>query len=185
MIHRVSEAAYRAALSRFRDAATAPFAFAGRAGAQLHAASRWGLSRAEPNAPRIEVVALGEPSQGPQYRTARGTVLPSPLRGSGYRGPLVAAPFVAVSGLGFEPSIEARLQWVELGGERFPVAAPEHILGLLLAGPEPDAGALWTCFVLLRAFDGDVDFEEVRGFLKRCRDPQRQSLLSELAYLAG
>ncbi len=75
--------------------------------------------------------------------------------------------------------------WTRSVSRSYPVAAPEHILGLSLAAPDLQPDAKWACFLLMRVFAERLDLEEVRGLLKRCHDPERQALLAELAYLAA
>ncbi len=139
-------------------------ALAGTVGAQIHIAAAIGIEKLGPPAHTIEVVAFDPPPA-------------SPIGG--------AIPVELVDTLGFGPSVQARSTIVDVAGQRFPVAAPEHVLGLRLATPDLPADAKWACFVLLRVCGSGLDLEEVRGFLKRCSSPDRQSLLAELAYLAA
>jgi hypothetical protein len=94
-------------------------------------------------------------------------------------------PVEMVDALGFEASVRAGCSTAEIGEERFPVASPEHILGMGLASPNLPADAKWACFILMRTCARSLDLEEVRGFLKRCGSVDRQALLAELAYLAA
>lgn len=139
-------------------------ALAGSAGAQIHIAAAIGLDKLGPPARAIEVVALGAEQ-------------PPPLANG--------VPVAVVDPRGFAGSIEADRCWIEIGGDRFPVASPEHILGLQLgaSGLAPDAK--WSSFLLMRTLGDRLDLEQVRGLLKRSAEPDRQSLLAELAYLAA
>lgn len=139
-------------------------ALVGTTGVQVHVAATVGLERLGPPAHAIAVVRLA-PVELP---SRVGTV-----------------SVVSIDGQGFEPSIEAERVWLEVGGERFPVAAPEHVLGLQLATPELPPDAKWACFVLMRICQERLDLEQVRGLLKRGAPPERQTLLAELAYLAA
>jgi hypothetical protein len=87
--------------------------------------------------------------------------------------------------LGFEASIAARRALIDIAGETFAVAAPEHILGMNLAAPDLPIDAKWACFILMRTYRDRLDLEEVRGFLKRGASVDREALLAELAYLAA
>jgi len=139
-------------------------ALAGVVGAQVHVARKIGLDKVGPPAAAIEVVPLGG-------------VAPPPSA--------LGIPVVAVDALGFEGSIEAGLEHVDLGFGSLPVASAEHVIGLSLAARVLPTHAKWADFVLMRVCGDDLDLEEVRGFLKRCPDPDRQTLLAELAYLAA
>jgi hypothetical protein len=133
-------------------------------GVQLHVAAEIGIDKLGPPAHAIEIVQLG----------ASAVVLP--------QGPV---PIKLVDALGFEPSVQARRVTLELQGQSYPTAAPEHVLGFALAAPELTPDVRWACFVLMRVFGERIDLEEVRGILKRQDAPERQSLLAELAYLAA
>lgn len=138
-------------------------AFVGDVGVQLHVAHRLGSSPVEPLAHAIDVVCFG--------------VVPPERVGS--------VPVTRVDAGGFATSIAASRIGIEIEGERFPVAAPEHILGLYLLAPSVPADALWSCYVLLRILGSEVDLEQAREFAKRSSDPERQALLAELAYIAA
>ena len=139
-------------------------ALAGTVGAQIHLAALVGLDKLGPPANAIELVSFA------------GVRLPDAVGG---------VQILAVDPLGFEASVEERAQWIVVEGERFPVAAPEHVLGMQLAAETLPADAMWSSFLLMRAFAGRLDLEEARGFLKRSTQADRQSLLAELAYLAA
>jgi hypothetical protein len=139
-------------------------ALAGVVGVQIHLAAAIGLDKLGPPAHAIEVVAFG------------GARVPDRIDD---------VPVVTADPLGFEASVEAATTTLDVTGEAFPVASPEHILGMLLAAPELPTDAKWACFILMRTYAGRLDLEETRGFLKRCAAPDRQSLLAELAYLAA
>jgi hypothetical protein len=139
-------------------------AIAGAAGVQIHLAHAIGLDKLGPPAHAIEVVVLGD------------VRVPDLVAG---------VPVARAEAFGFKPSIEARTAQVEIGGRSFPVAAPEHVLGLSLAASELLPDAKWACFVLMLNLGEQLDLEEVRGILKRSEAPDRQSLLAELAYLAA
>ena len=104
-----------------------------------------------------------------------------PLRGVNVPDRAGAVPITCVDALGFEPSIEAERTVVEIAGGRYPTASPAHVLGLMLAAPQLHAGARFACFVLMRVLGNTLDLEKVRGVLERSSDPDRQSLLAELA----
>lgn len=139
-------------------------ALAETVGAQIHLAALVGLDKLGPPANAIELVNFSE------------VQIPDSVGG---------VQILAVDPLGFEASVEDRAQWIVVEGERFPVAAPEHILGMQLAADTLPPDAMWSAFVLMRAFAGRLDIEEARGFLKRAPQADRQSLLAELAYLAA
>ena len=141
----------------------------GTVGVQIHLALTLGIDKLGPPAHAIELV------------------LPSDPEGTGLMlaGTLSGVPVRIIDALGFEASVQAERAVIEVAGERYPVAAPEHILGLSLAAPDLPPDAKWACFLLMRIYAERLDLEEVRGFLKRCRDPERQALLAELAYLAA
>ena len=66
------------------------------------------------------------------------------------------------------------------------VASQEHILGTTLAAEDLVPEGRWASFALMRSLEGEpIDLEEVRGFLKRTGQPEREELLHELAYLAA
>jgi hypothetical protein len=154
----------RRAIRAVIDAVDGRCALAGTVGAQIHLASVVGRDKLGPPARAIEVVVLGEKQP------------PAEIGG---------IPVAKVDALGFEASVEASRSVVEIAGEPFVVASPEHILGMALAAPEVFADTKWACFVLMRTFEGRLDLEVARGLLKRCPHEDRQSLLAELAYLAA
>jgi hypothetical protein len=134
-------------------------------GAQIHVAAAIGLDKRGPPAHAIEVVPFG------------GVSVPERIG---------AVPVEIVSTLGFDGSIEAGRQEIEIAGTRYPVASPEHVLGTTLSRPELQPDGTWACFALMRVLeDRGLDLEEVRGFVKRCGSPEREVLLHELAYLAA
>jgi len=139
-------------------------ALAGTAGVQVYLAASVGLDKIGPPAHAIEVVTFG------------GALVP---------GRVGKVPVEVVDALGFEASIAAGVSLIAVGDEQFPVASPEHILGMRLATPDLPPDAKWACFVLMRTYQGRLDLEEARGFLKRCASVDRQALLAELAYLAA
>lgn len=139
-------------------------ALAGTTGVQIHVAAAVGLDKLGPPAHAIEVVAFDAatvPDRVGEVRVRRADAL------------------------GFEASIAANRTIIALGDERFPVASPEHILGMSLAAAELPTDVKWACFILMRTYEGRLDLEEVRGFLKRAASIDRQALLAELAYLAA
>lgn len=155
---------FRSALDEVVERMNGDLALAGVVGVQLHVAASFGLEQGGVSARRIEVVAF------------RGAEVPATARG---------VPVTAVRTLGFDRTIEGGRRELSLGGARYPVAAPEHILGTMLAAPELGMAAKWAAFALMRVYEGRLDLEEVRGFVKRCDDPERETLLHELAYLAA
>jgi hypothetical protein len=163
MVWQLRDPAFREAIRGVIDRMHGRCALAGTTGVQIHLAAAVGIEKLGPPAHAIEVVAL-EQARVPELI---GTV-----------------PVKRVDALGFEASVVARRSEVVLGEERFPVAAPEHILGFILAASELLADAQWAAFVLMRTCD-DLDLEEVRGILKRGASVDRQALLAELAYLAA
>jgi hypothetical protein len=164
MTWQLKNPAFRQAIHVVVDRMAGRCALAGTVGVQIHLAAAVGLDKLGPPAHAIEVVSFG------------GAPVPERVG---------AVPAEPVDALGFEASVEAGRSLVTVDGERFPVAAPEHILGMRLATPEFPPDASWACFVLMRTLEGRLDLEEVRGFLKRCPQVDRQSLLAELAYLAA
>ncbi|MBI2377063.1 MAG: hypothetical protein HYV07_23890 [Deltaproteobacteria bacterium] len=162
MSWQLRDPAFRDAIHAVLD--RAPCALAGTVGAQVHVASVLGLEKLGPLAHAIEVV------------TFHGEDLPNRID---------SIPVKRVDALGFEASVEAACSTVCVGEEEFRVASPEHVLGMGLGGLELPPDAKWACFLLMRTLYGRLDLEEVRGFLKRCPEPDRQSLLAELAYLAA
>jgi len=164
MVWQLRQSELREAIRALVDRWDGRCALVGTVGVQVHLAAAVGLEKPGPPARSIEVVAF---SDAP--RPDRSGVVPVEL----------------VDALGFEASIEAARVVVDVGGEKFPVASPEHIIGTTLGRPELHADAKWACFVLMRICEGRLDLEEARGFLKRCDSVERQSLLAELAYLAA
>lgn len=154
---------FRRAVHRAIDQVDGQCALAGTVGVQIHLAARVGLDKHGPPAHTIELVSFGAAAAPVAEGVAVEVVDPR----------------------GFEASVEAARRTIEIGGEAFPVASPEHILGMLLAKDDLPVDAKWACFVLMRTCDGEIDLEEARGFLKRIDSAERQSLLAELAYLAG
>jgi hypothetical protein len=154
---------FRRAIHALVDRMGGRCALAGTVGVQLHLAAAVGLDRLGPPAHAIEVVAPG-------------AAVPDSVG---------EVPVTRLDALGFEASIAAGATTIEVAGERFPVASPEHILGLTLAAPDLPPDAKWACFVLMRTLAGALDLEEARGFLKRSPAEDRQTLLAELAYLAA
>ena len=139
-------------------------ALAGTVGTQIYLAAAVGLDKLGPPARSIELVPLDD-ARAPER--------------------IGLIPVVTVDALGFEASVEASRRMVQVNEERFPVASPEHILGMQLSAPDLRPDAKWASFVLMRTFAARLDLEEARGFLKRCPLVERQSLLAELAYLAA
>lgn len=137
----------------------------GTVGAQIHLAAAIGIDKRGPPAHAIDVVPL------------EGAAVPDRIGG---------VPVREASTHGFDASVAAGRCEVELGGSRFPVAAPEHVLGMTLADDRLGMEGKWACFALMRALEGrELDLEAVRGFIKRCASPERETLLHELAYLAA
>lgn len=155
---------YRRAIHEVVELHGGRLVIAGTTGVQIHLAAALGLEKQGPPAHAVEIVPLDRAA--------------SPPRAS-------VVPVVTIDPLGFEPAIESGRSWIEIGPERFPVASPEHILGLILAAPQLLVDAKWACFVLMRTFEQRLDLEEVRGILKRSPLSDRQALLAELAYLAA
>jgi hypothetical protein len=164
MVWQLRDPAFRQAIHDVVEMLAGRCALAGAVGVQVHLAAAIGLDKHGPPAHAIDIVALDGG--------------PVPDRVSGIS-------VVRCDALGFEASIEARRALIEIAGETFPVAAPEHILGTSLAAPELPIDAKWACFILMRTYGGRLDLEEVRGFLKRGASVDRQALLAELAYLAA
>ena len=164
MIWQLKDPTLRQAIHRTVAATDGRCALAGTVGVQVHLAAAIGLDKLAPPARAVELVLFDAAALPPAVG---------------------AVPVVAVDALGFEASVEAARFVVDVAGERFPVASPEHILGMALAARELYADTRWACFVLMRVFEGRLDLEAARGFIKRCPDPDRQSLLAELAYLAA
>jgi hypothetical protein len=164
MVWQLRDPDFRQAIHSVVDGMKGRCALAGTVGVQVHLAAAVGLDRLGPPAHAIEVVTFEEAS------------LPERV---------VSVPVERIDTLGFEASVEAARLVVAVAGETFPVASPEHILGMRLAAPDLPPDAKWACFVLMRTFDGRLDLEEARGFLKRSTLADRQSLLAELAYLAA
>lgn len=165
MAYQLTDLDYRAALLELVRTLDGPFAVAGTTGAQLHLAAALGADRQGPPARAIDVIALER------------TSLPESVGG---------IPVRAVSSRGFDGSIAAARVTLDLDGTLVPVASPEHVLGTTLAGEQLSTEGRWASFALLRACETrGVDLEEVRGFIKRCDEPDREQLLHELAYLAA
>ena len=156
---------FRRAIHSVCDPLAERAALAGTVGVQVHVASIVGLDKLGPPAKEIEIVSFG-PTQVPDS--------------------VESVPVRTVDSLGFEASVKAGSSWIALGDEQFHVASPEHILGMCMAAPSLPRSTKWACFMLMRACEGRLDLEEVRGFLKRSEPAlDRQSLLVELAYLAA
>lgn len=155
---------FRLALDEVVERMGGDLAFAGAVGVRLHVAASLGLQQDGLSTRRIEVVPF------------HGAEVPATARG---------VPVSAVQSLGFDGTIEVGRRELSLEGARYPVAAPEHILGTMLAAHELGMAAKWAAFALMRVYEGRLDLEEVRGFVKRCDDPERETLLHELAYLAA
>jgi hypothetical protein len=164
MAWQLRDPGYRQAVHSVVETMGGRCALAGTVGVQVHLAAAIGLDKLGPPAHAIEVVPFG------------GADVPAQVS---------SVPVIAVDALGFDASIEAARSVVEVAGERFAVASPEHILGMLLAAAELPPDAKWACFVLMRTLGERLDLEVARGFLKRSAAPDRQSLLAELAYLAA
>lgn len=164
MSRQLADPRFRDAILAVVDAAGGRCALAGSVGAQVHVAKAIGLDKRGPSAHAIDVVAFGD------------VELPRSAGG---------IDVVVADTLGFSGSVEARRSLVEIEGAVFPVAAPEHILGMMLAAPVLETDAKWACFILMRTLGDALDLEEARGFLKRTGDDDRRALLAELAYLAA
>jgi hypothetical protein len=158
------DASLRTAIREVVQALNGHCSLAGTVGAQIHIAAAIGIEKRGPPAHAIQLVSF-DPGQAPALA--------------------LGVPVEVVDALGFEASLQARSSVLEIDGQSFPVAAPEHVLGLALAAPELPPDAQWACFVLMRVCGDELDLEEVRGFLKRSAVPDRQALLAELAYLAA
>jgi len=164
MVWQLRNPTFRQAIRSVVDAMAGRCALAGTVGVQIHAAQAFGVDKRGPPAHAIEVVS---------FATA-----PCPNQ-------VLGVPVTMVDAMGFEASVEAGRTVIEIDAEPFPVASPEHILGMRLSAPDLPTDAKWACFVLMRALGGSLDLEEARGFLKRCSSVERQALLAELAYLAA
>lgn len=163
MAYQLTDPEYRAALLELVRTLAGPFAIAGTTGAQLHLADALGADREGPPARAIDVIPL------------RGTKLPASVGSVAVR---------EVSSRGFDASIAEACVTLVLDGAALPVASPEHVLGTTLAGETLSTEGRWASFALQRALEQrGVDLEEVRGFIKRCDEPDREQLLHELAYL--
>jgi hypothetical protein len=156
--------AFLGAIQHLLDTMGERVVLAGTVGVQAHLAAAVGIDKLGPPAHAIEVVVL------------EGAAAPASVQG---------IPVQVVDALGFDGSVSAGRQVIELGARRFVVACPEHIVGMILGAPDLPIDAKWACFVLMRTFEDRLDLEEARGFLKRTPDPERQALLAELAYLAA
>jgi hypothetical protein len=156
--------AFRHAIHKAIDAMGGRCALAGTVGVQVHLAAAVGLHK------------LGPPSHGIELLALDDGAMPDHIGG---------IPVQRADGRGFEASIAARRTIIAIDSETFPVAAPEHILGMSLAAPELPTEAKWACFILMQTYGDRLDLEEVRGFLKRGASVERQALLAELAYLAA
>lgn len=165
MTWQLRDPVFRRAVHRAVERLDGRCALAGTVGVQIHLAVKIGLDKRGPPAHTIELVSFA--SAGATVPVADGV------------------PVELVDPRGFEASVEAAHRIIEVGGEAFPVASPEHILGMQLAKVDLLADAKWACFVLMRAYENKLDLEEARGFLKRIDSIERQSLLAELAYLAA
>lgn len=154
---------YRSAIHETVRRLSGRCALVGPLGVQVHLAHAVGLDKLGPPARAVELVSFSS------------TPMPRDL----------GVPVVSVDALGFEASIEAERQSLRVDGEEFLVARPEHILGISLASAELPPDVKWACFILMRTYEGQLDLEQARGFLKRSDDPDRQALLAELAYLAA
>lgn len=164
MVWQLRDLAFRKAIHEAIDARAGRCALAGSVGVQIHLAAAIGLDKLAPPANAIEIVALDD--------------RPVPDQVGGI-------PVARADALGFEASIAAHRALIQIAGETFPVASPEHILGMSLAAPDLPIDAKWACFILMRTYGDRLDLEEVRGFLKRGPSVDRQALLAELAYLAA
>lgn len=155
---------FRKAIRQTVDRLEGRCTLAGSVGVQIHLAAAIGVDRLGPPAHAIEIVAFDD------------RPLPTDVGG---------IPVTRVDALGFDASVAARRTLLPIAGETFPVASPEHVLGMSLAAPELPVDAKWACFILMRTYGDRLDLEEVRGFLKRGSNVDRQALLAELAYLAA
>ena len=165
MPYQLSSPVYRAAVLELVRTARGRFVFAGTIGAQLHLAEALGADKEGPPARAIDVIPLD------------GALLPTSI---------VSVDVRVVNSRGFDASIAASACRITLEDATVPVASPEHILGTTLAGDRLTTEGRWASFALLRAMEHrGVDLEEVRGFIKRCDEPDREQLLHELAYLAA
>jgi hypothetical protein len=164
MLWQLRNLAFRKAIHDVVDLMAGRCVLAGTVGVQAHLAAAIGLDKLGPPAHAVEIVALG------------GDPIPDRISG---------VPVIACDPVGFAASIDARRVSIDIAGETFPVAAPEHILGMSLAAPELPIDTKWACFILMRTYGDRLDLEEVRGFLKRGASVDRQALLAELAYLAA
>ncbi len=164
MTWQLRDPTFRKAIVEAVEALHDQCSLAGTVGAQIHIAAAIGIEKRGPPAHGIQLVSF-DPGQAPTLA--------------------LGVPVEVVDALGFEASLRARSSVVEIDGQSFPVAAPEHVLGLALGAPELPPDAQWACFVLMRICGDELDLEEVRGFLKRSAVPDRQALLAELAYLAA
>ena len=117
MAWQLRDPVFRAAIDELIDRTDGRFLLAGTVGVQVHIAGAIGLDKKGPPAHAIEVV----PPQNAALPERIGDV-----------------PVRVVRTLGFDASIEAGRHEVEIGGRRYPVASPEHVLGMLaasVAGP--------------------------------------------------
>jgi hypothetical protein len=124
MSWQLKDVAFRQAIREAVERLDGRCALVGVVGAQIHLALAVGVEKLGPPARAIELFPFG------------GQLAPERV------GDI---PVRHVGAMGFEASIEARMTLVELDGERFPVAAPEHILGLSLAAPDLPADIKWAC----------------------------------------
>ncbi|MBI4704492.1 MAG: hypothetical protein HY744_25600 [Deltaproteobacteria bacterium] len=164
MVWQLRDPTFRQAIHSLCDTVGGRCALAGTVGVQVHLARAVGANKLGPPAHGIEIVSFA--------------ATPCPERVHG-------VPVALVDAMGFDASVEAGRAVIEIDAEMFPVALPEHILGMCLGAPDLPPDAKWACFVLMRALDGRIDLEQARGFLKRGSSVERQALLAELAYLAA
>lgn len=165
MAWQLRDPVFRAAIDELLDRTERRCVLAGTLGAQIHIAAAIGLDKRGPPAHAIEVVPM-ERAEMPDR--------------------IGDLPVRIVDTLGFDSSIQARRLEVEIDGRRYPVAAPEHVLGMVLASDGLAEDGRWASFALMRVLaERGLDLEEVRGFLKRCDMPEREVLLHELSYLAA
>lgn len=156
---------FRAAIVELVERMSGQCALVGTVGAQIHLAAAIGSDKRGPPAHGIDVV---------------------PLSGATVPDRIGVVPVREMSTQGFDASVAAGRLEVELDGTRFPVAAAEHVLGMTLADERLGMEGKWASFALMRALEGrELDLEAVRGFIKRCASPERETLLHELAYLAA
>ncbi len=86
---------------------------------------------------------------------------------------------------GLGPLLEREKKVYQVLGSSYPVAAPEHLVGMKLSTGAVADKDRWECYALLAVLTNkgtEVNYEIIRSFVKHCSDPGLELLIKEWSY---